>query len=243
MDLLTHLYGTTITNKTGKFASSKSFLYRSNDLSVTRQSVRCIPAGTLTRSKITCCSVIVHACVRHPCFGYDEKSRGSFRFPWLESVPELWNFIQVIQKAFSGSARPVLPAGPACLPVRTLRGCFAHVRAVALPVVRTAEVMPHDFHGIINIRSTVGAIHELRQRELPQRERRRMTIPLVIGYFKMNTAKRINKILSSAGIPVWQRNYYEHIIRNEAEQDRIHRYIESNVADWDMDNEHEQHVK
>ena len=66
-------------------------------------------------------------------------------------------------------------------------------------------------------------------------ERRRMTIPLVVGYFKMNTAKRINQIIGSEGIPVWQRNYYEHIIRNDAEYNKIHVYIESNPANWVMD--------
>jgi putative transposase len=61
--------------------------------------------------------------------------------------------------------------------------------------------------------------------------------PLVVGFFKMNTAKQINKMLGSEGVPVWQRNYYENIIRNEAEHDRIHSYIGSYVANWVMDNE------
>jgi len=111
-----------------------------------------------------------------------------------------------------------------------------------------AVVMPNHFHGIVIITETpVGVIHELPLRELPlrelplrvtdQKERRRMTLPLVVGYFKMNTAKRINKALSSEGIPVWQRNYYEHIIRNDEEHDRIHLYIESNIDNWAMDDE------
>ena len=107
-----------------------------------------------------------------------------------------------------------------------------------------AQVMPNHFHGIIII--PVRAIHELPLQGLPlqglpsqglpleerRAERRRMTIPLVVGYFKMNTAKRINQIQGSEGNPVWQRNYYEHIIRNEAEHNRIHAYIEANPANW-----------
>ena len=106
-----------------------------------------------------------------------------------------------------------------------------------------AQVMPNHFHGIVNIHQTpvevvpVRAIHELPLRE-PRTERRRMIIPLVVGYFKMNTAKRINKILGSEGVPVWQRNYYEHIIRDDAEYNRIHLYIESNVANWVSDHEY-----
>ena len=64
-----------------------------------------------------------------------------------------------------------------------------------------------------------------------------MTLPLVVGYFKMNTAKRINKLLDSEGIPIWQRNYYEHIIRDTEEYDRIRLYIETNTAIWVKDEE------
>ena len=101
-----------------------------------------------------------------------------------------------------------------------------------------AMVMPNHFHGIVIINETpVGVIHELPLREETRVERRRMTIPLAVGYFKMNTAKRINKILDSEGVPVWQRNYYEHIIRNDEEHNRIHLYIEANVANWVRDDE------
>ena len=42
-------------------------------------------------------------------------------------------------------------------------------------------------------------------------------------------------------VRVWQRNYYEHIIRNETELDRITRYIESNPARWADDQENPEH--
>jgi putative transposase len=113
----------------------------------------------------------------------------------------------------------------------------------------TAVVMPNHFHGImvINefpvgaIHQSEGAIHESPLRESPPQERRiqrrRMTLPLMIGYFKMNSAKQINKLLNSSGIPIWQRNYYEHIVRNDDERNRIHQYIESNIDNWEDDDE------
>jgi REP element-mobilizing transposase RayT len=64
-----------------------------------------------------------------------------------------------------------------------------------------------------------------------------MLLPLVIGYFKMNSAKRINLLRSSPGLPVWQRNYYEHIIRNERSFERIRAYIRSNPENWEADKE------
>ena len=62
-----------------------------------------------------------------------------------------------------------------------------------------------------------------------------MLLPKIIGYFKMNAAKRANIILDSSGEPFWQRNYYEHIIRNTAELDRIRAYIHNNPAKWSED--------
>ena len=64
-----------------------------------------------------------------------------------------------------------------------------------------------------------------------------MTLPLVVGYFKMNSAKRINLLLGSPRLSVWQRDYYEHIIRNDDEHNRIHLYIEANVDNWQIDAE------
>ena len=51
----------------------------------------------------------------------------------------------------------------------------------------------------------------------------------------MNTAKRINAIRIS-NTPVWQRNYWEHVIRDEMELFKIHRYIENNPVNWEIDN-------
>lgn len=100
-------------------------------------------------------------------------------------------------------------------------------------------VMPDHFHGVIEITSVgpaassrVAAIHELPQQEGIRLSRRRMTIPLVVGYFKMNVAKKVNKLFGTPGRPLWQRNYYEHVIRNEKEYDRIQMYIDANISNW-----------
>ncbi len=108
-------------------------------------------------------------------------------------------------------------------------------------------VMPNHVHGIVIISDVgvihAGAIHELpRQRDPKYKNatqqdalernspiaRRRMTLPMVIGFYKMNTAKAINIANDTRGTPVWQRNYYEHIIRNQDSLIRIRRYIQEN---------------
>ena len=66
------------------------------------------------------------------------------------------------------------------------------------------------------------------------------SIGAIIGQFKSKASKQI---LPAAGqnpvIPgqVWQRNYYEHIIRSESEWDRIRKYIETNPMNWHLDDE------
>ncbi|MBS3920794.1 MAG: transposase [Deltaproteobacteria bacterium] len=101
-------------------------------------------------------------------------------------------------------------------------------------------IMSNHIHGIIFI---VGAIHESPLPlqaiyELPLlQNRRRMLLPKVIGYFKMNTAKQFNQILNRTGQPFWQRNYYDHIIRNENELTQIREYVQNNPLKWDLDRE------
>ena len=102
-------------------------------------------------------------------------------------------------------------------------------------------VMPNHIHGIIKIIDNVGAIHELplqgKNCTNQQVGRRRMLIPKVVGYFKMNAAKQINRLRNTAGIPFWQLNYYEHIIRNVDKLNKIREYIQNNPLKWHLDRE------
>jgi REP element-mobilizing transposase RayT len=59
----------------------------------------------------------------------------------------------------------------------------------------------------------------------------------IMAQFKSRVTKRLWKIPSLNGKSIWQRNYYEHIIRNEDEMARIWRYIESNPYRWTGDRE------
>ena len=59
----------------------------------------------------------------------------------------------------------------------------------------------------------------------------------IIGSFKSAAAKRINELRDTRGAPVWQRNYYEHIVRNEKDRERIHQYIDANPTNWTRDEE------
>jgi REP element-mobilizing transposase RayT len=108
-------------------------------------------------------------------------------------------------------------------------------------------VMPNHIHGIIGIKydmesEFVGAIHELSlQHENPEeyrKSRRQMYLSKIIGWYKMNVAKKSNVILDNTGNKFWQQNYYEHIIRNEKSLNRIRDYILNNPVSWEEDQNH-----
>jgi REP element-mobilizing transposase RayT len=83
---------------------------------------------------------------------------------------------------------------------------------------------------------SVDAIHESQKQELPLRDqRRKMLLSKIIGWYKMNTAKQINIIRQMEGSAFWQRNYYEHIIRNEKSYQTIADYIMRNPIKWKVD--------
>jgi len=56
-----------------------------------------------------------------------------------------------------------------------------------------------------------------------------------VGNFKSFTTKKFNKLNNISGISFWQRNYYEHIIRNEKELNKIREYIIYNPINWALD--------
>ena len=55
----------------------------------------------------------------------------------------------------------------------------------------------------------------------------------------MNVARQINQLQQTPGTHLWQRNYYEHIIRNDMELNRIWQYIINNPLNWQLDDYYE----
>ena len=98
-------------------------------------------------------------------------------------------------------------------------------------------VMPNHLHGIIwIIEPVVGA----RRRRAPTTHETfgspvSGSIPTIMRSFKSAVTKRINQHLDSPGMPVWQRNYYEHIVRDDDELDAIRGYIRDNPLRWALD--------
>ena len=97
------------------------------------------------------------------------------------------------------------------------------------------QIMPNHVHGIIIIKDTNVGIQGQKRAGLRPAPTRNHALSEIVGAFKSFSARRINESRKSQGNPVWQRNYYEHIIRNENELNAVRKYIKLNVYNWQSD--------
>ncbi len=94
-------------------------------------------------------------------------------------------------------------------------------------------VMPNHVHGVVMmlepapVGAHVGAPLQRRPRSLSS----------FVAQFKASAARRINALRGTPGATIWQRNYYEHIVRSEDELNRIREYITTNPLRWASDPE------
>jgi putative transposase len=114
-------------------------------------------------------------------------------------------------------------------------------------------IMPNHIHGILVIREhaplydTVGggsgAAPTMPSTPAPpstatRTQVKRKPLGRLVGAFKTVSTKQINRRRDVPGVPFWQRNYWEHIVRNDRALNRIRRYIASNPARWAEDRLH-----
>ena len=92
-------------------------------------------------------------------------------------------------------------------------------------------VMPDHFHAILVIEPCWDPWGHQPTREEFGRPTSG-TVPTIIRSFKAVTTKRINQWRNTPGTRVWQRNYYERVIRDQASMDAVRRYIAMNPAKW-----------
>jgi len=112
------------------------------------------------------------------------------------------------------------------------------------------QIMPNHMHGIIQIirkisENTVGAMYSdpddpatgnINASNASPQQRPHGTIPGSLGAIMQNfqsiTCRKINKINKTPGRRLWQRNYWEHVIRDEHDLNRIRKYIKNNPLKW-----------
>ena len=94
------------------------------------------------------------------------------------------------------------------------------------------QIMPNHLHGIFVLRdykkeSQSDSIDGIKVKPVGR----------LLGAFKTVSTKKINAIRLMTGGPFWQRNFYEHVIRNEESLNRIRDYIMTNPQRWELDKE------
>lgn len=115
-------------------------------------------------------------------------------------------------------------------------------------------VMPNHLHGLVTILQPVGAHGgapehsgdgELkRNARLPGRADRRLplraprSLGSLIAGFKQSTTVRINALRGTPGARVWQRGFFDRVVRDDGEFDRIACYIVTNPERWNRDGNH-----
>jgi REP element-mobilizing transposase RayT len=106
----------------------------------------------------------------------------------------------------------------------TMDGSNAVPKHVANEPVDESQPMP------------VGARHAVPLRQTEQFGKPTVgTIPTIVRSFKSAVTKMINEQRSPIHTPIWQRNYWEHIIRNENSFKMISTYIINNPIKWETD--------
>lgn len=101
-------------------------------------------------------------------------------------------------------------------------------------------IMPDHFHGIIRI---VRAMHSNENIVFDKKHLENASpiqptgtqpgsVAAIIQNFKSVTARKINHILKRSNHRLWQRNYWERVIRDEVELQKIRKYISENPLKW-----------
>ncbi len=100
-------------------------------------------------------------------------------------------------------------------------------------------VMPNHIHGIIRINSAVtehckgaASLRPYSHSNLPDHNVPPDSLGAIVRAFKAAVTYRINGSGISPGTPIWHRNYYDHIIRDDGELQKIWEYIANNPREW-----------
>lgn len=124
-----------------------------------------------------------------------------------------------------------------------VQSCWEEIPAhYAMVELDAFVVMPNHVHGLIvitrdDVDHIVGATHGSPLPTHPTRPNgpKRHSLGAIIGQFKSAVTRRINRLPNAPGHPIWQRNYYEHILRNEESLNQMRAYVASNPVKWAED--------
>lgn len=98
-------------------------------------------------------------------------------------------------------------------------------------------VMPNHFHAIVIIQTACRGDWPVAPTSSRTHGPKPESLGALMVGFKSAVTKRLNELRHTPGAPVWQRNYYEHVIRDENDLNSIREYIHYNSLKWADDAE------
>lgn len=108
-------------------------------------------------------------------------------------------------------------------------------------------IMPNHIHGIIHIIDSETEWDDFTPSNFKFRDvgagskpalnhyEKRTSLSEVIRQFKTFSTRKINRLWKTPGVSIWQRDYFEHIIRDQKSYDQIVEYIQNNPLMWKKD--------
>ncbi|MFH1010352.1 MAG: transposase [bacterium] len=102
-------------------------------------------------------------------------------------------------------------------------------------------IMPNHLHGIVLISENDrahgrAALPDVYRRD--SRGREAHSVSSFVAGFKSYTTKLVNELRKTPGARLWQPNYFEHVIRNDAQLSRACEYVQTNPLRWELDKYH-----
>jgi REP element-mobilizing transposase RayT len=125
-----------------------------------------------------------------------------------------------------------------------VRACWVQIpEHFPAATLKEFVVMPNHLHGIIGL--TVGAryiVPFVRTARTPERFQKPVkgSIPTIVRTFKAAVARQARKELGVQDDPIWQRNYFERVLRDGKEYADASRYILENPQRWEWDKENQE---
>lgn len=119
----------------------------------------------------------------------------------------------------------------------------------SLVILDAFVIMPNHLHGILVLRDQESGEAQASPSVDPGAQATRRNVPTtsigpsrdsigaILGQFKSITTKRVRRQVDAGLGSIWQRNYYEHVIRGSDSLQRIRQYIHDNPARWANDHE------
>ncbi len=99
-------------------------------------------------------------------------------------------------------------------------------------------VMPNHVHGLVIVTSEIdqsGSSADLTKYAQRSDTLQPRSLGAIVGHFKAAVSRRARTLGIDCNKPIWQRNYYDHIVRNEKSLNEIRQYIMQNPARWEED--------